>query len=204
MKRKINIIILVLIVFILSCKKDDSYKNNPENKYKYDGAVISGNPADLMQIINRGKIENYLKSIKTDSISDIKDLTPLLIAKSVNDGEKTYAFFYWINRNIKYELPGNYKSIEKTLKERKGVCSDFSYLFAALCDESKIKPVYILGWINKSSDGSTIKQTYHAWNAFQSDGKWYLVDVSLSDFLPKPSDFVLSHEPQDSKWSLIN
>ena len=65
-----------------------------------------------------------------------------------------------------------YFNVRKTLSARKGICYDFSHLFAALCRSQNI-PCYVV-------DGDKRKnvQYHHTWNRVYFNGSWWDVDTT--------------------------
>ena len=63
------------------------------------------------------------------------------------DEEKVKAIYNWIIHNFKYDYECEpviqYFDVRKTLETRKGICYDFSHLFAALCRSQNI-PCYVV------------------------------------------------------------
>ena len=61
----------------------------------------------------------------------------------------------------------------KTISTRKGICYDFSHLFAALCRSQNI-PCYVV-------DGTKFDDAnyHHTWNRIYYNGCWWNVDVTI-------------------------
>ncbi len=57
-------------------------------------------------------------------------------------------------------------------KRKKAVCGGFSSLFKAMCDEAKIKCIYITG------QAGCTDNCWHAWNIVKLDGVWYSMDIT--------------------------
>ena len=78
--------------------------------------------------------------------------------------------------NLEYDYNYNaifqYFDVRKTLRTKKGVCFDFSHLFAALCRSQNI-PCYAV-------DGTsyTDSSARHTWNRVYYDGCWWNLDVT--------------------------
>ncbi len=174
------------------------------------------------------------------------DLAKRLTQSFQTEEEKARVIFMWIAHNIRYDCakfknPPRYnvsastkeelvqkrreleeKEMAKSLKGKRGVCSDYSAIFKAMCDAVGLESVVILG------DARDFYRPYrnnqnnsHAWNAVKIDGKWHLMDatwaagfinpevtkftrrVSPGYFKTPPSWFVQSHLPDDEKWQLL-
>ena len=120
---------------------------------------------------------------------------PATLARALTEGkttekEKFDALFAWVVNNIGYDYrlyysgkgnPAN-NPLERVLRRRKGVCTDYARLMDALCAE--------VGIDNRTVDGYTkdllfdINDTLyfdnHAWNAVKLNGLWYLYDITWS------------------------
>ncbi len=92
------------------------------------------------------------------------------------DAEKVQAIYNWMIANLEYDYNYNaifqYFDVRKTLCTKKGVCFDFSHLFAALCRSQNI-PCYAV-------DGMCYKDNsvQHTWNRVYYDGSWWNLDVT--------------------------
>ncbi len=93
------------------------------------------------------------------------------------DEEKVKAIYEWMIHNFEYvyeyEPIVQYFNVRKTLSTRKGICYDFSHLFAALCRGQNIS-CYVI-------DGTPYNPTMdcHTWNRVYFDGSWWNVDVTF-------------------------
>ena len=92
------------------------------------------------------------------------------------DAEKVQAIYNWIIQNFEYDYDYyafiQYFDISQTLHTRKGVCYDFSNLFAALCRSQNI-PCYVV-------DGTPFDRSLaaHTWNRVYYNNSWWDVDVT--------------------------
>ena len=66
-----------------------------------------------------------------------------------------------------------YFNVRKTLTTKKGICYDFSHLFAALCRSQNI-PCYVL-------DGTKLDDAnyHHTWNRVYFNDSWWDMDVTF-------------------------
>lgn len=93
------------------------------------------------------------------------------------DEEKVKTIYYWMTHNFEYDYDCEpiiqYFNVRKTLSKRKGICYDFSHLFAALCRSQNI-PCYVL-------DGTKLDDAnyHHTWNRVYFDGSWWDMDVTF-------------------------
>lgn len=93
------------------------------------------------------------------------------------DEEKVKAIYEWMIHNFEYDYEYNpvvqYFNVRKTLSTLKGVCYDFSHLFAALCRSQNI-PCYVV-----DGDKRDNAQYHHTWNRVCFDGSWWNMDVTF-------------------------
>ena len=105
-----------------------------------------------------------------------EELADEICAGCDTDTEKVQAIYSWIIHNCEYDYDYyafvQYFNVRRTLHTRKGVCYDFSNLFAALCRSQNI-PCYIVD--GSSYDRSTAS---HTWNRVYYNNSWWDVDVT--------------------------
>lgn len=172
---------------------------------------------------------------KAVEFTSLETLGEKLTRPFETDLEKVRAIFVWIADNISYDvdLLNNKDSLYKVyssraatisyvLKEKKAVCSGYTYLFKELCDQVNIEAKELRGYSRNWSDGFTSKQEIsHAWNAVKIDQKWYLLDVTWASgyvnlgrskftkkfkdfwFLTRPTFFIYSHFPENGYGTLL-
>ena len=105
-----------------------------------------------------------------------EELADEICADSNTDAEKVQAIYNWMIANLEYDY--NYQTllqyfdVRRTLSTRKGVCYDFSNLFAAFCRSQNI-PCYVV-------DGTPYDRSTqdHTWNRVYYDGCWWDLDVT--------------------------
>ena len=105
-----------------------------------------------------------------------EELANEICAGCDTDAEKAQAFHSWIVSNFKYDYEADpffqYFDVRKTLRTPKGLCFDFSHLFAAFCRSQNI-PCSVI-------DGTsyTDSSARHTWNRVYYDGAWWDVDIT--------------------------
>lgn len=105
-----------------------------------------------------------------------EELADEICADCDTNAEKVQTIYNWIIRYCEYDYDYNgfiqYFNVRRTLHTRKGVCYDFSNLFAALCRSQNI-PCYVV-------DGTPFDRSTqdHTWNRVYYDGCWWDVDVT--------------------------
>lgn len=142
------------------------------------------------------------------------------------DRDKAMALYRWLGENITYDVEaffsGDYGdcSAEHVLKTRKGVCSGYANLFAAMADEVGLESKVVSGYSKGYSFDRSMTAVNHAWNAVNIDGRWQLLDATWGSgfidenkkfvrrydefwFLTPPDRFLYSHLPEDEEWQLV-
>jgi len=212
---------LCLFVCMLSCKKefevappsDDFSTVDGCSKfcYVYNKSPIAGDYASMCSLVDFAKVESVVYPITGDT--SINKLSQRLVSPFSKSYEKIYAIYYWITLNMRYDyvmLDNGYhcdwQNSSTVLQRKLGVCEGLSNLFCALCKSAKIPVVKIWGYVPTPDGG------YHAWNAVQIDGEWFLLDVTWdlmyktkgkTYFLANPQTFYYKHIPDDLKWKLF-
>ncbi|MFH1147687.1 MAG: transglutaminase domain-containing protein [Pseudomonadota bacterium] len=102
-------------------------------------------------------------------------------ARNIND---------WVFQNLKYEgyLRGDRGALY-ALRNRRGDCTEFMYLFCALCRANGIPARGIGGYICR--ENTILKpQQYHNWAEFYVDGAWQICDPQKNVFGQDESTYV--------------
>ena len=140
------------------------------------------------------------------------------------------AIFKWVADNISYDVVrmnaisdkngvAAQQEISTTLRTRKGVCDDYTYLLNALYKKAGYEAEKISGY-TIDIHGVTEEKDGHAWTALKDKNTWYLLDATWAagsvagDVFTKeydakwykmpPADFLKTHIPYDPIWRLTN
>ena len=93
------------------------------------------------------------------------------------DEEKVRAIYNWMIHNFEYDYSYTpmvqYFNVHQTIETRKGICYDFSHLFAALCRSQHI-PCFVV-----DGDKRDNNQYHHTWNRVYFNGSWWNMDVTF-------------------------
>ena len=146
------------------------------------------------------KVLNYPK------FDNVENLANRIDKDFKSDADKARAAFFWLVKNIRYNLKEYYSPrkksyrfrysseeervlklqtirnqfIAETFKNKMGVCEDYAQSFKKICDLLNIEAAVIKG--NVRSDfreiGTVSNSTNHAWNAVKIDGKWLILDAT--------------------------
>ena len=96
----------------------------------------------------------------------------------------------WVHQNIKY---AGYIEDDRgalyALKSKKGDCTEYMYLFAALMRNQGI-PVRNMGGYIYSENKVLKAEDFHNWSEIYLNGKWQIVDSQNGKFLEKQSDYI--------------
>lgn len=189
------------------------------------------------------KVRNYpyFKSLEHLSIRIMNDFR--------SDEDRVRAAFIWIVYNMDYgksydvifqadrhfpyysEIGKRYQlrqieieKIDKSFRDRLGVCLDYSLILKELCTYFRIPSEIIIG-VTKTEirdlEGDQLLKN-HTWNAVQLNGEWKLMDPTWASgqlnkrmlmtfgtyidhyFLSDPQDFIKSHFPANPVWQLLD
>ncbi|OJV62131.1 MAG: transglutaminase [Clostridiales bacterium 38-18] len=102
-----------------------------------------------------------------------------LLKKSTTNSSRLETLYKYLVKNMSYDydkiptLTSDYiPSVEKTYEDLKGICYDYSALFASIEREQGIPTKLVKGY-------SKYVEGYHAWNEILIDGKWYIIDNTV-------------------------
>jgi len=94
------------------------------------------------------------------------------------DKEKIEAVYKYVVENIKYDYnkinlisTDFVPDLEDTISTKKGICYDYSALFAGILRSQGIYTKLVKGYKNDMT-------AYHAWNEVLLDGTWVLIDTT--------------------------
>ena len=118
------------------------------------------------------------------------ELANEICADCDTDEEKVKAIYEWMIRNFEYDYECEpivqCFNVRKTLSTRKGICYDFSHLYAALCRSQNI-PCYVV-----DGDKRDNAQYHHTWNRVYFDNSWWNIDVTFDIIQTKNQDELYS------------
>jgi transglutaminase/protease-like cytokinesis protein 3 len=166
-----------------------------------------------------------------DSVTkNFRTLAAYLKAPCQDDSEIVETIFYWMALNIQYNDDPNYEmsyadSVAKvTLLTRKSGCEGTARLFCEICHAANVECQVVFGYAEGYSfDRQQSSRPNHGWNAVQINGEWKLVDATwgsggsttegnqemyvreldLRYLFADPTDLIIDHFPEDSKWQLL-
>jgi transglutaminase-like putative cysteine protease len=142
------------------------------------------NPMVVSDVETFLKPEAYIESDNPELCrlaKTLKDTTPLKTAERI---------FQWIVDNVHYAgYLRNDRGALYALRHRQGDCTEFMYLFAALCRSNNIPARCMAGYICK--ENIILKPaTYHNWAEFYIDGEWSISDPQKKIFMKGASNYI--------------
>ena len=134
--------------------------------------------------------EAYLQSQKycESDHPEIRDAANKLEGPEQSKTAET--IFHWVAKNVRYSgYLKNAKGALYALKHRKGDCTEFMYLFAALCRACNIPTRCIGGYV--CDKNSVLKPTsYHNWAEFHADRAWIISDPQNNVFRKDQANYI--------------
>ncbi|MEK7254110.1 MAG: transglutaminase domain-containing protein, partial [Bacteroidota bacterium] len=184
------------------------------------------------------KVDGFVAQFEQD-YTDAADLARQLTQPFDSAQTKARAIFMWLAHNVRYDVDKfrnpppsprfhskaeaaewQEKELRKTLKNKKGVCADYSRLCKQMCDAVGLECEVVSGDARDFyRPYKNIHDNPHAWNAVKWGGKWHLLDatwgagyldgskfvrrISTGYFDAPPAWFAQNHLPDDDKWQLL-
>ena len=146
------------------------------------------------------------KVLKYPRFSKVENLANRIQKDFSKDIDKARAAFFWLTKNIRYNLKELYnprkrsyrfrysseeekvqklqaikdKLIADTFRNKTGVCEEYAQSFKKICDLLDIESKVIKGYVRTDAReiGTLPNSTNHAWNAVKIDGKWMILDAT--------------------------
>jgi transglutaminase-like putative cysteine protease len=130
------------------------------------------------------KPERYIESDDKGMLS----LAQML--KGASTEESARKAYQWVARNIRSEAYiADDRGAVWALANRRGDCTEFSYLLAAIIRANGIPARVLGGYVYPES--AVLRGTdYHNWAEFYVDGAWQLADSQRKVFMDKPSNYI--------------
>ncbi|MCJ7547638.1 MAG: transglutaminase-like domain-containing protein [Deltaproteobacteria bacterium] len=101
--------------------------------------------------------------------------------------------YKWVSANVRYAgYLKNPRGALYALKHKEGDCTEYMYLFVALCRADKIPARGIGGYL---ANGNPVLKpdAYHNWAECYIDGAWQLIDPQKKVFMPEPARYIALH-----------
>lgn len=228
-KKKLNIIENKEILNENKFSENEKGKEKPENiEEKKDPGEIKTSEINkkILEKLDKNKLQTIANKAPERIKSNIGDFIKYLkkSIKPLDDFEKAYIIFYWLHKNIEYDIKniGN-KDLDTTpisvYKAGKTICEGYSKFYEYIGKEIGINIIYVTGMVKRNQLSETFGS--HAWNILKVKENYYLIDSpwgagSVEEksnkyikklkefyFCSDPEYFIFSHFPSESKWQLL-
>lgn len=171
-------------------------------------------------------VDNIALQIPDSSTKSVESLSRYFQSKFNAPTDKVRAAFYWVAKNIKYDVKNMYSVNfyenendikNKALQTRKAVCMGYATLFVDILKNMGFSAFRVEGYTKQNGLTANLP---HAWAAVKIDSGWFLFDptwaagyVSNSKFVSqynnvywktKPEENIKSHMPFDPMWQLLS
>ena len=171
-------------------------------------------------------IDKKVTTIPLNSGTSINAIAKYINANFKTENDKIRAVFYWTASNISYDVKNMFAvsinesaqdRIAKTLKTKKGICSDYAAIFNEIATLVDVKSVVVEGYTKQNGKIDILS---HAWCAAKIDNKWYVFDPTWGSgsfingkfvkkidnyyFKVEPEKIISSHIPFDYLWQFSN
>jgi len=145
---------------------------------------------------NRIHEKDFVKYLKGEKYCESENPDIIALAKKLKGSkpEKTAEnIFRWVTGNVKYAgYLKNARGAVYAMKNKKGDCTEFMYLFSALCRASQIPARNMGGYV--CSQNAILKPSeYHNWSEFYDNGAWRIADPQRKIFMQNPSLYIAMH-----------
>jgi transglutaminase-like putative cysteine protease len=137
-------------------------------------ATAPGAPLTLIQELPVDTLQFLLQSRYCQS-DELEDRAKEVAGKARPGYDQAEAIRSWIHENFeyKYGVSTGSTTAQDTLRDRAGVCRDFSHVGIALCRSLKIPARMVVGWLYKLDP-----MDLHAWYEAFVGGRWYTFDAT--------------------------
>ncbi|MCB0595555.1 MAG: hypothetical protein H6557_04585 [Lewinellaceae bacterium] len=189
-------------------------------------ALLAGlNLAVLSAQAQYQAIDRHARRAPDTLLHALPQLVGYLAEPAENEREKARSLYAWLAHNIAYDEEASRQdrrinqNIEDILRRGRGLCFDYSLLYAELCRLAGLQCVSVSGYSRQGLEAMEMPPAPdHSWNAIFLDGHWQLIDVTWGAspgqdalmavygadyFLSPPRLFILNHLPAQPMWQLL-
>lgn len=175
-----------------------------------------------------GQLDRFAKQLPEAQATTITQLARSLAAAAQSDDEKARLIFAWLAYHVAYDtdyLRGNRSwgySPAEVLRNRRAICQGYADLFTTLAWLMQVPAHTVTGYarIAPGDRPAGPLDTNHAWNVYQTCGRWHLADATwgagavttagkyVAGFSPlwfdtPPAAAIFSHLPLEARWQLL-
>ena len=142
------------------------------------------NPMQVKDLSAYLRAEAYCESDDPEisqAAKELKGPKPVKTAENI---------FRWVASNVEYTgYLRNPRGALYALRNKKGDCTEFMYLFAALCRANKIPARCIGGYV--CPENAVLKPNgFHNWVELRDNGVWKIADPQRKVFMQAPSRYI--------------
>lgn len=142
----------------------------------------------------RQKLQSPATYLREEPFVEVNDPAIQAFARQLTRStslETAGAIYEWVRSNLDYagfiadDLGAKY-----ALQARRGDCTEYAYLAAALARANDI-PARVLGGYATPVDAAPRARDYHNWAELYIDGAWRLLDAQKARFLTNADEYVV-------------
>nr|WP_320192687.1 transglutaminase-like domain-containing protein [uncultured Desulfobacter sp.] len=150
--------------------------------------LIMSDTPDMVKVIN---LKPFLKSEKYIESDNTELLTLARRLKASAPSTTAERIFQWVTNHITYSgFSGKNRGALFALKSKKGDCTEFMYLFTALCRANGIPARCMAGYV--CSKNEILKPgAYHNWAEIYEGNTWQVADPQKHIFKQHSSQFIV-------------
>lgn len=178
------------------------------------------------KVVDYSTVDSKMLQIPDTSTLNTSSLSHYINATFSKPEDKVRATFFWITKNIKYDVENMYavnfheneqEVIDKVFNTKKGVCMHYATLFSSICNKVGVKSYVVDGFTKQNG---MVDYLAHAWSVALLGDAWIIYDptwragfVQNAKFTCKlnnlyfnvaPQVLIKSHMPFDPIWQLLN
>ncbi|MEM3556185.1 MAG: transglutaminase-like domain-containing protein [Candidatus Micrarchaeia archaeon] len=163
------------IVTIESTKPTNPFRYTVTSSVSVKARKTTALPASYQVNYSLMQLTKPTARVQSDD-PEIKEMARLITANSSDDFERVAKLALWVNSHLAYDssLAGSLKDAKWILKNRRGVCAEYSTLFVAFARSLGIPARFVSGMAYDEDKGEWIG---HAWAEVYL-GEWVPVDAT--------------------------
>jgi uncharacterized protein (DUF2237 family) len=202
-------------------------------KTSFNKSILEGLPPFKRVDYKRfSTLDRHVFLIGKSHDKPLAELTQALIKPARGELERTYVIYKWITSNISYDVQAFISNNldgaadpRSVYKNRKGVCSGYSYLLVEMLQMAGVRAEVIDGYapaFYRTYGNVETARPNHSWVGVRINDNWCLADPTwdaggvdprtgafafkrgkFSHFLASPTIFVKQHLPIIEDWQLL-
>ncbi len=144
---------------------------------------------------------NSIQNVNWNADMEAIEFGKTLLKTSTTSNKKLQTLYGYLVKSMSYDYdkipkltPDYVPSVEQTYEDLKGICYDYSALFASIQRDQGIPTKLVKGY-------SKFVEGYHAWNEILIDGKWVIIDNTVDNtsrsgvkMIKDPKDYTKVYE----------